>query len=91
LIGDSAGQPKVFNENSYALINLFYAHSRSIYRIKQLPFGNRSFVATCSYDSTVKVWNSFANWNLIRTYTGYSNAVWELEWINSDAIASGGF
>ncbi len=39
----------------------------------------------------MKVWNSFANWNLIRTYTGHSNAVWELEWINLDTIASGGF
>ncbi len=91
MIGHSAGQPKVFNGNSYASIYSFYAHTNKIYRIKQSPFGNRNLVAKCSRDSTVKVWNSFANWNLIRTYTGHSNLVYGLEWINLDTIASGGF
>jgi WD40 repeat protein len=48
-------------------------------------------VATCSDDGLVKIWNSLSNWNLIRTYTGHSGAVYGLEWINSDTIASGGY
>jgi WD40 repeat protein len=90
LIGGQDGQIKVYNGTSYALINSFQAHTSFIIRIKQSPFSNRSLVATCSSDGTVKIWNSFSNWNQIRTYTGHSGEVYGLEWINSDTIASGG-
>jgi WD40 repeat protein len=50
-------------------------------------------VATCSYDTTVKIWNisNPFNWFLIRSYTDHVNAVLGLEWINEDSIASGGY
>lgn len=71
-----------------AMVKLFQAHSNSINRIKQSPFNN--YVATSSWDSAVKIWNSFNNsWNLIRTYTGHQRSVDALEWINEDVIASG--
>jgi WD40 repeat protein len=50
-------------------------------------------VATCSYDTTVKIWNisNPTNWTLISTYTNHTNYVFGLEWINEDTIASGGY
>jgi WD40 repeat protein len=73
------------------MIKSFTAHSSSkINRIKQSPF-NIDFVATCSDDKSVKVWNATAtnDWNWIRTYTGHDNNVNDLEWIDQDTIASG--
>jgi WD40 repeat protein len=74
------------------LIKSVSAHSSSkINRIKQSPF-NIDFVATCSDDESVKIWNATTttnNWNLIRTYTGHDNPVNGLEWIDQDTIASG--
>jgi WD40 repeat protein len=67
------------------------AHGNKINRIKQSPF-NIDFVATCSDDESVKIWNATIttnNWNLIRTYTGHGNPVNGLEWIDQDTIASG--
>jgi WD40 repeat protein len=48
-------------------------------------------VATCSYDRTVKIWNlsNPSNWTLIRNFTNHTQAVFGLEWINEDTIASG--
>jgi WD40 repeat protein len=74
------------------LIKSVSAHGSSrINRIKQSPF-NRDLVATCSEDSTVKIWNATTttnNWNLIRVYGGHTNKVNGLEWIDQDTIASG--
>jgi WD40 repeat protein len=69
----------------------FTAHSNQINRIKQTPF-NSDYVATCSHDNSVKIWNATTtinNWNLIRSYTGHTNYVYGLEWIDQDTIASG--
>jgi WD40 repeat protein len=93
LIGDSKGQIKVYNGTSYALIDSFQAHSSRIIRIKQSPFSNRNFVATCSFDSNVKIWtykSDKSNWNLYVTYTAHTGEVYGLEWINEDIIASTG-
>jgi WD40 repeat protein len=68
------------------LITTFQAHTSYIYRIKQSPF-NLDYVATCSQDSTVKIWQ-LHNWQLIRTYTGHTNWVYGLEFLNSDIISS---
>ena len=48
-------------------------------------------MATCSYDRTVKIWNKSnpSNWSLIRNYTDHTQAVFGIEWINEDTIASG--
>ena len=73
------------------MLNSFQAHADDITRIKQSPFSN-DFVATCSDDNKVIIWNATTttnNWNLIRTYPGHTNCVNELEWIDHDTIASG--
>ena len=68
----------------------FQAHSSYINRIKQSPFNNQ-YVATCSYEGTVIIWNPNTNWTLIRNYTGHSSSYVDgLEWINEQTIASGG-
>ena len=71
------------------LITTFQAHTSSIYRIKQSPF-NLDYVATCSQDSTVKIWQ-LNNRQLIRTYTGHINWVYGLEFLNSDIMASSSY
>jgi WD40 repeat protein len=89
VIGDENGQIKIYNHNY--LVNSFQAHSSSINRIKQSPF-NTNYVATCSYDRTVKIWNvstSF-NWTLITTYSQHSSGVVALEWLDNDTLASAG-
>ena len=89
MIGDSNGQIKIYNQNS--LVNSFQAHSSYVWRIKQSPF-NTNYVATCSGDKTVKIWNVSSlssNWNLIRTYSQHSSVVGALEWLDKDTLASG--
>jgi len=86
VIGDSNGQIKIYNSSS--LVNSFQAHSSRINRIKQSPF-NTNYVATCSGDATVKIWNvsSSFNWTLITTYAQHSSVA--LEWLDNDTLASG--
>jgi WD40 repeat protein len=83
------GQIHIYNQNS--LLNSFKAHSGDIYKIKQSPF-NKNYVATCSWDGTVKIWtvsSSSFNWTLIRTYSNHSSSVFGLEWLDNDTLASG--
>jgi WD40 repeat protein len=72
------------------LVNSFQAHSYHINKIKQSPF-NTNYVATCSEDRTVKIWNvsSSFNWTLITAYSQHSSAVYALEWLDNDTLASG--
>jgi WD40 repeat protein len=88
-IGDFNGQIKIYNQNS--LVNSFQAHSNYITRIKQSPF-NTNYVATCSEDRTVKIWNvsSSFNWTLITAYSQHSSTVFALEWLDNDTLASSG-
>jgi len=84
------GQIKIYNQNS--LVNSFKAHSDWINRIKQSPFTN--YVATCSLDQTVKIWNvssSSFNWTLITTYSQHTDDVLALEWLDNDTLASGSY
>jgi WD40 repeat protein len=75
---------QVYNSN-YNLTLSFRAHSNQINRIKLLPNG---YVATCSNENVVKIWNPSNNyWNFIHT-GGYNTVA--LEYINSNTIASGG-
>jgi WD40 repeat protein len=72
------------------LVNSFQAHSNQIIRIKQSRFKTH-YVATCSLDKTVKIWNvstSF-NWTLITTYSQHSSEVYALEWLDNNTLASG--
>jgi WD40 repeat protein len=90
VIGDLNGQIKIYNQNS--LVNSFQAHSTYIYRIKQSYF-NTNYVATCSYDRTVKIWNisSSFDWTLITTYSKHSDYVYAMEWLDKDTLASGSY
>jgi WD40 repeat protein len=92
VISDLNGQIKIFNTSSLSLVNSFQAHSDCINRIKQSPF-NTNYVATCSWDKTVKIWNvsSSFNWILITTYSQHSSWVSALEWLDSDTLATGGY
>ncbi len=74
------------------MVNSFKAHSDSIYRIKQSPFSS-NYVATCSADAKVKIWNvsSPFNWTLITTYSQHSSGVDGLEWLDKDTLASAGY
>jgi WD40 repeat protein len=90
VIGDENGQIKIYNSSSLSFVNSFQAHSNYIYRIKQSPF-NTNYVATCSDDGTVKIWNvtSSSKWTLISTYSQHSSEVYGLEWLDNDTLASG--
>jgi WD40 repeat protein len=79
-----------------SLLNSFKAHLNVIIRIKQSPFNtnntNTNYVATCSIDETVKIWDvsSLFDWTLIRTYSQHSSAVLALEWLDNETLASAG-
>jgi WD40 repeat protein len=92
VIGDSKGQIQIYNTSPLYLVNSFKAHSSHIDRIKQSPF-NTNYVATCSRDRTVKIWNvsSSFNWTLITTYSQHTSWVSALEWLDKDTLASGGY
>jgi WD40 repeat protein len=93
VIGDRDGQIKIYNSlSSLSLVNSFQAHSDWIIRIKQSPF-NTNYVATCSGDKTVKIWNvsSSFNWTLITTYSQHSSWVYGLEWLDNDTLASSSY
>ena len=91
--GDTNGTLKIYNISSsdLSLVNSFQAHSNYINRIKQSPF-NTNYVATCSDDMTVKIWDvmSSFNWNLITTYSQHSSEVYALEWLDNDTLSSAG-
>jgi WD40 repeat protein len=91
VIGDQNGQIKIYNFLSLSLVNSFQAHSSWIIRIKQSPF-NKNYVATCSSDRTVKIWNvsSSFDWTLITTYSEHSSGVDALEWVDNETLASAG-
>ncbi len=90
MIGDLSGQIQIYNFSPLSLVKSFQAHSSDIKRIKQSPF-NTNYVATCSDDATVKIWNvsSSFSWTLIRTYSQHSSQVYALEWLDNDTLASG--
>ncbi len=75
------------------MVQSFQAHSFQINRIKQSPFSNLKYVATCSDDATVKIWNvlSSPNWTLITTYSQHLSNVRAMEWLDNDTLASAGF
>ncbi len=92
MIGDTKGQIQIYNFSSLSLVNSFQAHSHRINEIKLSPF-NINYVATCSLDGTVKLWNvtSSFDWTLITTYSQHSSYVYALEWLDKDTLASGSY
>jgi WD40 repeat protein len=81
---------KVYNDESFKVNSArsFQAHTSQITRLIQSPFSS-GYAATCSFDYTVKIWNPFSNWTLVRTLSGHSSSIEGLEWINDDTIATG--
>jgi hypothetical protein len=75
-----------------SLVNSFQGHFNEINKIKQCPF-NTNYVATCSYDRTIKIWYVYSsfNWTLIQTYLNHSSGVVALEWLDEDTLASAGW
>ena len=95
IVGDLNGQISILNSSSLSLIRTFKAHSSRIIRIKQSPFLDATplrYVATCSSDFTVKLWDSASssNWPLIQTYSQHSSQIFGLEWLDADTLASSG-
>lgn len=89
-IGDENGLLELYTANNLSYITSIQAHRSQINRIKQSPF-NTNYVATCSGDSTVKIWNATnADLKLIRTYSNHKSKVYGLEYINEEMIATGG-
>ena len=92
VIGDSNGKIKIFN-SSFSLVNSFWGHSNSIYRTKESPFMNYNngeyYVATSSFDNSVRIWSQF-KWTFIQTYSQHSSAVFGMEWLDADTLASCG-
>jgi len=86
---DSSGQIQVYNEKD-GLLTAFQAHSSPINRIRYLPNG---FVATCSSDNTVKIWDptNITDWKLIQTYSDHTGGVVSFENINTDTVASSAY
>ncbi len=74
------------------MVNSFQAHSKAIIRIKHSPF-KTNYVATCSDDKTVKIWNVYCSflWTLITTYLQHSSHVEALEWLDNYILASGSY
>ncbi len=87
VIGTWNGTVYVYNEY-LSQVKSFPAHTDAINRIKQSPFNN-NYVTTVSSDSSVKIWNSNDNWNLVRTYNSHRNFVLALEYVDKDLIATG--
>ncbi len=79
----------MFIDDSFNLLSSvsIQAHTSTIYRIKQSPFNN-GYVATCSRDYSVKIWDPNTNWTLVKIYMAHNNVVYSLEWIDEDTIAS---
>jgi WD40 repeat protein len=83
IIGDTTGTIRVYNEQ-FKLSKSIKAHSGWINRIISLPNG---LVASNSYDTLVKIWDS--NWNILQKYNGHTDIVAGLEYIDTDTMASG--
>ena len=88
-IGDqsSNGNMLIYDE-CFELVKSFQPHKGQINRIKQLPNG---YVATCSNDRTVKIWDPTNNWNLIQTFSNHTKNVYGLEYLDNDTMVTGGF
>ena len=87
VIGDHSGLIRVYDgSNQGSIISSFEAHANIINRIKQSPFNNQ-YVATCSDDKTVKIWDS-SDGTLLQGYTNHANHVNDMEWIYEDRLAS---
>ena len=101
VIGDDLGRIKIYDASSLSFINSFQAHSGWIHRILESPFiqnkKNSNYIATCSQDGTVKIWDSSSSpttppsdWSLVQTYSNHNSEVFGLEWLDADTLASCG-
>jgi WD40 repeat protein len=80
---------KIYNSLTLSLVHSVQAHASVIWRIKQSPFNNGEYLATCSGDSSVKIWST-SDWTQIRTYSQHLLRVTAIEWLDNDTLASCG-
>ena len=62
------------------------AHTAPLQRIKYSS--SNGYAVTCSNDNTAKVWNVASGWSLVATFTGHTDIVYGLEFINDITMAS---
>ena len=72
------------------IVSPFQAHTDQSNHIKQSPYKS-SLIVTCSNDKTIKIWNLFLIWILIRNYTDYNSGVSSFDFIDENIIVSGSF
>ena len=90
-IVDTTGLIGVYDTTTLDLVlSPFKAHTNKTNHIKLSPY-NSSIIVTCSDDYTVKIWNLYLNWTLIRNYTGHSSMVTSFDFIDEDTIVSGSY
>jgi hypothetical protein len=79
---------QVYNGNG-TLMKSFQAHaSLFLARIVQLPNG---LVATDSGDLKAKIWDPSSDWKLIQTYSGHTQWLTGMVYIDSDRMATGAY
>ncbi len=92
VIGNNGGHLVIFNQTSRTGLTFdktINAHGDLVFRIIQSPF-TPNYVATCSSDKTVKVWDTkYDKWDLIKTMTYTAPVEAAVEWLNADTLASG--
>ena len=88
ILGSYSGHLIVYNESLSLLYDIPAAHASYIIRIKEAYNG---LVLTASNDTTIKLWDSNNNWNLVGTYRDHINTVSSLAYLNNDLMASGDF
>lgn len=86
-IGDTTGMINVYDTLNLTRLNSFAAHSNHINHIMPLSNG---LVASCSDDSTVKIWDLKTNWSLTQIYNGHSSLVHGLEYLSQDGYVASG-
>ena len=84
MIGDTSGNIQVYDQSN---IDLYQVDIDIVNRIIQLP---NDYVVSVSNDCTVNVFTGL-NWTIIQTYTGHSDWVTDVEYINTDTLASSSF
>ena len=77
---------QVYNALTGYPLKYIPAHLENVRRLRSLPNG---FVASASWDKTVKIWDPSNDWSLIRIYTGHTDWVNDIEYISNDTMASG--
>ncbi|MDF1665694.1 MAG: protein kinase [Planctomycetota bacterium] len=75
--GTSRGLVRLFSQRTGQLLFLLEAHRGRIYDLKFIKIKEKSYLASCSEDKTIVLWN-VEKGTMIRRFTGHSSAVLSL-------------